>query len=140
MKTQTQNLAAQRGFSLLELMLVLAIIGVLTAVAAVSLSGQGTKAKIKVTQTSMAQIRNALRGYQLDNNVYPPSLQALTVGKTAYLSNDFRLADGWGQDFLYAAPGSNGREFDLFSKGPDGVFGTEDDIDVWKIANTAPGQ
>ena len=140
MKTKNVRPINRGGFSLLELMLVLAIIGVLTAIAAVSLSGSGTRAKIKATEASMSTIRNALRTYQLDNNIYPASLQALTVGNTAYLANDFKLADGWGQAFIYGAPGSNGQAFDLFSKGPDGSFGTADDIDVWKIGNTANTQ
>jgi general secretion pathway protein G len=135
-KTNRRRMRA--GFSLLELMLVLAIIGVLTAVAAVSLSGAGGRAKKNATKASMNTIRNAVRNFQLDNNAYPPNLAALTVGKTAYLSNDFKLADGWGQEFLYAAPGSGGREFDLYSKGDDGVFGTADDIDVWKLDTSAP--
>jgi general secretion pathway protein G len=135
MNNRNVRAANRGGFSLLELMLVLAIIGVLTAIAAFNLAGAGTRAKIKASQTSMTTIRNALRNYQLDNNIYPTSLQALTTGKTAYLSNDFALADGWQQPFIYAVPGSNGREFDLYSKGPDGVFGTADDLDVWKIGN-----
>lgn len=120
------------GFSLLELMLVLAIIGILTAIAAVSISGSGERAKIKATKASMSTIRGALRSYQLDHNVYPPTLDALTQGRTAYLSNDFRLADAWGQAFVYGVPGT-AHEFDLLSKGGDQTFGTADDIDVWKL-------
>lgn len=127
--------AARRGFSLLELMLVLAIIGVLTAVAAVSLSGSGERAKRKATIASMAQIANALKLYKLDHNVYPATLTALQAGSTAYLDADKRLQDGWKQDFLYAAPGVGGREFDLYSRGSNGTFesGGGDDLDYWKV-------
>ncbi len=131
---KTDRIASRNrgGFSLLELMLVLAIIGVLTAVAAFNLAGTGNRAKIKASLASMNTIRNAIRNYNLDHNSYPSALQDLTVGKTAYLATDFKLADGWGNAFLYQAPGSNGREFDLYSKGPDGAFPSGDDLDVWK--------
>ena len=128
------------GFSLLELMLVLAIIGVLTAVAAFNLAGTGNKAKVKATLASMNTIRAALRTYNLDHNSYPSSLQDLTVGKTAYLSADFKLADGWQNAFLYQAPGTSGHEFDLYSKGIDGTFPSGDDIDVWKQDNGGQSQ
>jgi general secretion pathway protein G len=133
MNKRTKNARNRGGFSLLELMLVLAIIGVLTAIAAVSLSGTGNRAKDKATRASMNTIRNAIRQYQLDNNVYPGSLVSLTVGKTAYLSSDYKLADGWGQPFLYTVPGNAGHEFELISKGADGVYPSADDIDVWKL-------
>jgi len=129
---QTRN---RGSFSLLELMLVLAIIGVLTAIAAVSLSGTGERAKIKATIASMNQIVHALDSYKLDNNVYPPNLAALQAGKTAYLDANKQIRDGWKQDFLFGVPGANGREFDLYSKGGNGIFenGNGDDLDWWKV-------
>ena len=139
-KTRRYQVRATGGFSLLELMLVLAIIGVLTAVAAFNLAGSGNRAKIKASYISMNQIRGALRHYQLEHNQYPATLVDLTVGKTAYLGNDFKLADGWGNPFLYQAPGSNGREFELYSKGPDGTFPSADDLDVWKQEGTGQAQ
>jgi len=122
------------GFSLLELMLVLAIIGVLTAVAAWSVYGQGEKAKRKATRASMAIIKGALDQYHLDKSVWPASLSALQAGNTPYLEKSKPLVDGWGQPFLYQAPGSNGHEFDLFSKGGNGQFesGGGDDVDFWR--------
>lgn len=140
MKKKTMVQAAARGFSLLELMLVLAIIGVLMAVAAANFAGSGERAKIRTTKISLGQIRAAIRAYHMDNNAYPPSLAALTTGRTAYLSTDYRLADGWGQEFVYGFPGSNGMEFDLFSKGGDGTFGTADDISVWTMEQPAGTQ
>lgn len=122
------------GFSLLELMLVLAIIGVLTAVAAYSVFGSGERAKKKATRASMAVIKGALDSYHLDKSVWPASLAALQAGTTPYLDKDKPLLDAWKQPFLYQTPGSNGHEFDLFSKGGNGVFenGGGDDIDFWR--------
>jgi len=126
---------ARAGFSLLELMLVVALIGVLMAVVAWNLMGASTSVKNKATYQSMNMIRNALRTYQIQNNGFPPSLLNLTSGPTPLLSTDFRLADGFGEPFLYQTPGTSGHEFDLFSKGPDRVFGTADDLSVWDAAN-----
>lgn len=137
MKINTIKRAAaghRGGFSLLELMLVLAIIGVLTAVAAWSVFGQGERAKRKATRASMAIIKNALEQYHLDKSAWPTSLTALQAGKTPYLEASKALVDGWNQPFLYQTPGSNQREFDLFSKGGNGQFenGGGDDVDFWK--------
>jgi general secretion pathway protein G len=135
MKIYARNGAARRGgFSLLELMLVLAIIGVLTAVAAWSVFGQGERAKRKATRASMALIKSALDQYHLDKSVWPASLTALQAGAMPYLDKDKPLLDGWKQPFLYQAPGSNGHDFDLFSKGGNGQFenGGGDDVDFWK--------
>lgn len=132
---KNRNTRNRGGFSLLELMLVLAIIGVLTAIAAVSLSGTGERAKIKATIASMNTIVHALDSYKLDNNIYPPNLAALQAGKTAYLDATRQLKDAWKQDFLYGVPGANGHEFDLYSKGGNGTFenGNGDDLDWWKV-------
>jgi general secretion pathway protein G len=133
MNTRAYDRVGRPGFSLLELMLVLAIIGVLTAIAAVSLSGAGERAKRRATIASMSQVVNALQNYKLDHNLYPANLDALRVGTTAYLDQNKQIADGWKQPFLYAAPGTSGHEFDLYSKGGDLTFGTQDDLDWWRV-------
>ncbi len=133
-KTQTIRGAVRsaRGFSLLELSLVIVIMGLLMTVAAVSLLGAGTRAKIATTKQSMHQIKSALQQYQLNENVYPVDLDALVKGKTPYLE-DKKNADGWDQPLRYATPGRDGKPFSLISAGEDKQFGTEDDIDVWNI-------
>jgi general secretion pathway protein G len=131
MKKNRRNNVGNKGFSLLELMLVIAIIGVLTAIAAWNLTGTGNRAKVKASYASMKVVRNAVRTYQLDHNAYPVSLDIMTQGANPYLSSDNKLVDGWNQSFIYAVPGSNGRDFDLFSKGQDTLFGTADDLSVW---------
>lgn len=122
-----------RAFSLLELTLVLAIIGVLMAVAAVSIFGRGESAKIKATWASMNVIKNAIQQYQLEKSAYPPALAALQSGAKPYLDPDKPLKDGWNNDFLYAVPGSNARPYDLFSRGGNAQFenGGGDDISIW---------
>jgi len=120
------------GFSLLELMLVLAIIGVLTAIAAVSITGQGERAKRKATYASMEVIRHALDQYHLEKSAFPTDLTILQSG--GWLDKTRPLVDGWQHQFLYQTPGSNGHEYDLFSMGSNGIFesGGGDDLDVWR--------
>lgn len=130
---KTKRTYRQPGFSLLEVMLVVLIIGVLMATVAWNLAGQGTRAKRRVTMANMDTIRSALRMYQLNNNMYPADLEALVAPPLAYLSEDKALKDGWGRPFLYQPGGSGGRAFELISYGADGNYGTEDDIDVWNM-------
>jgi len=132
--------AAARGFSLLELMLVLAIIGVMTAIAAVSLSGRGEAAKRRATRTTMEVVANALDAYQLEKSSYPPTLSVLTQGATPFLDERKGTKDGWGRELLYQAPGASGRKFDLFSSGGNGLFenGAGDDVDFWKADSETP--
>lgn len=122
--------AVARAFSLLELMLVLAIIGVLMAVAAVNILGAGDRAKVRATMATMETIKNQLAAYQLDNSAYPPDLQTLVKAK---FLEDKKIADGWGRAFYYAIPGMNEKPYDLISTGSDANGGTGDDINVWTM-------
>jgi general secretion pathway protein G len=122
----------RRGFSLMELTLVLVIIGLMAAGAAVALSGQGTRAKYKVTWSSMTTIKSAIEQYHLNTSAYPPNLQALQAGTMSYLDATKPLKDAWNRDFLYSPNGTAGRPYDLFSKGADGQFPSADDLDIWK--------
>jgi general secretion pathway protein G len=117
------------AFSLIELTLVLVIIGVLTAVAAWNIMGQGTNAKIQATKNSMSVIKNGLDQYQLQHNSFPVGLAALA---TANILDGTKMKDGWKREFYYATPGINGRPFDLMSGGADTTRGTADDIEYWR--------
>lgn len=133
MKTGTHTRLHARGFSLLELTLVIAIMGVLMAIAAVNLIGGADDAKVKATKTSMATIKTQLQRYYTDHNAYPPSLMTL-INETRMLQEGANL-DAWDREFFYMpggkpnAPREQG--FTLISPGPDGAPGTEDDIDIW---------
>jgi general secretion pathway protein G len=133
------------GFTLLEIMLVVVIIGMLVSVAVVKLSGQSAKAKLVATQRQIDAYKTALGIYELDNGVFPTGeqgLQALIVQagggtlpnwKGPYLDPPVVRPDPWGHPYVYRYPGQkipNG--FDLFSAGLNGVEGDEDDIGNWQ--------
>lgn len=126
--------AIRRAFSLLEVMLVLAIIAIMTAAVAYNLIGASERAKIKATQSFLGTVQNAIKSYQIDKSALPGSLSILQQGgKMSYLDADKKLVDAWGRDFLYSTQAANGHDYQLYSKGPDGVFPSADDIDVWKV-------
>jgi general secretion pathway protein G len=121
--------ASRRGFSLLELMLVLVILGLLSTVAAVALLPQAEKAKIRTTKTSMNVIKQQITAYQLEKNRVPDALSVLVPD----FLEEGGLRDGWSRDFYYSPTSNGARAFSLVSAGPDGQFETEDDIDVWTM-------
>lgn len=125
------RLVSRRGFSLLEITLVLAIIGVLMAVAAVNVIGGAERAKKRATEASMRTVVGQLKTYHLDHSNFPESLAILVTAKPPYLEK--MPLDGWGNNFYFKVPGKNNRAFDLISFGPDGQPTTEDDVDYWVI-------
>jgi general secretion pathway protein G len=129
-----------RGFTLLELMVVIVIIGVLAALIAPQVLSRVGQAKVTAAQTDVANIMNALKIYKLDNGRYPSTdqgLQALVARPTSgtvpsnwknYL--DKLPDDPWKKPYQYANPGVHG-EIDVFSFGADGQPGGEgDDADI----------
>lgn len=119
--------AAFRGMTLLEIMVVIAIIGIVATAVSVGVVGYLNKARVNATKSQIGTVANAVQMYALDGD-YPSSLSVLTEGAGAPLKPK-QLKDPWGQDLLYAYPSQDANlEFDLCSKGPDRREGTEDDI------------
>ena len=121
---------AARGFSLMELMLVVVILGVLMAVVAVNVMGQGEKAKIQATKTSMNTIQQTLQSYQLEYSAYPPNLDLLRQ-LDGYLQQNKPVEDGWKRKYVYRVTTGLSHPYELRSIGGDGEPGTADDIDIW---------
>ena len=127
--------ALRAAFTLIELLLVLVILAVLAAVVVPKLTGRVEDAKIKAAKSEVSSIKSALNNFEVDNSRFPTTeegLQAL-VQKPANLDNwkgylDKMPADPWGHPYIFRVPGTNGRDFDLISAGPDGQEGTPDDI------------
>lgn len=119
------------GFTLIEVLLVVVIIGILVAVVMPRLTGRGREAEISAARASIANISLALDLYEVDNGEYPASLQALLTRTSErnwrgpYLRTDSIPLDPWGGQFRYT-PRDGG--FELRSAGPSGNFGTDDDI------------
>ena len=123
----------QRGFTLLEIMVVIVIIGVLASLVVPNLMGNKEKADKQKAVSDIVALENALDMYKLDNHRYPTTNQGLAANynKEGYIK---RLpADPWGNDYVLVNPGEHGA-YDLLSAGPDGEMGTEDDITNWGLS------
>lgn len=128
LKEVLARLSAARGMTLLEIMVVIAIIGIVATAIGVGVVGYLNKAKINACKAQIRNIAQALDIYAADSD-YPSSLSVLTEGPGAPLKEK-QLKDPWGQPFIYAYPAqhSSSAPYDLCSKGPDRREGTEDDI------------
>ena len=118
---------ARRGFTLLEMMLVVMIMGLLIGVVAWNIGGQSKKARVATTVASMRAVESMLKAYHLDYGAYPPTLQTLVPKYTEKLPQD-----SWKRPLVYA-PNASGsaKPFILYSTGESGEQGNQDNIDIW---------
>ena len=133
-----------QGFTLIEVMVVLLIIGIMAGMIAPSVLDSQEGAQIQAAAVDIKSLENALTRYKLSNNKFPTTEQGLDAlvneptidpiprnypldGYITRLPND-----PWDNPYQLLSPGELGR-IDIFSNGPDGEPGTEDDIGNWKI-------
>ena len=138
-----------QGFTLLEILIVITILGILASLIAVKLMDRPGEARQLKAQMDIQALETALKLYKLDNAFYPTTDQGLLalvekpgLGKIptkwregGYLEKGKLIKDPWGNDFAYLCPGANG-EFDLMSYGADGQPGGENfdaDIKSWEL-------
>lgn len=132
-----------KGFTLIEVLIVMVILGLLAALVAPKMFGKVGKSKQKAAKSQIALFETALDTYRLDVGRYPLTEHGLQALRTKpegaerwdgpYLPKDIPL-DPWGHEYRYESPGQNG-DFDIISYGLDGKEGGEgedEDITNWK--------
>ncbi|MBZ0059558.1 MULTISPECIES: type II secretion system major pseudopilin GspG [unclassified Leclercia] len=134
----------QRGFTLLEIMVVIVILGILASIVVPNLMGNKKQADRQKAVTDIVALENALDMYSLDNSRYPTTEQGLDalISKPDaepvpgnYRQDGYikRLpADPWQNAYQLVSPGEHG-SVDVFSPGPDGQAGNDDDIGNWDL-------
>jgi general secretion pathway protein G len=139
---------ARHGFTLVELLLVLVILGTLAAIVLPKFSGTTERARRTQAQTQIATFGTALDNFEVDVGHYPNGRNGLldliqrprdaVEWNGPYLKNETSIPkDPWGNDYIYECPGKhNPNSYDLTSMGPDGREGGDDDISNWQ--QTAP--
>jgi len=137
MKGQTRSINFRylnaQGFTLIELMVVMVIIGLLAATVAPKIFGRVDKARQQDAQAQIELLGQALDLYRLEKHKYPTTDEGLESIRT-YLKKDLPK-DPWGNDYVYQSPGKEGRSYDLISYGADKTEGGEEnDMDIvsWK--------
>ena len=135
-----------RGFSLIELMIVVVILGLMATLLVPRIMDRPEEARVAKARVDMRTLESALRLYRLDNGAYPTTEQGLAalvrkpeIGPLprnyragGYLEGASVPRDPWGRPYVYKSPGDhNTHGYDLYSYGPDGREGGDDDIDNW---------
>lgn len=115
------------GFSLLELMAVVLIMGILGGVVVVAVGPKIFKARVTSTKSSMRTLKSDLEAYYNEHSSHPATLRELDIDAST------PILDGWDQDFYYKATPEGARPYLLISNGPDKLPNTTDDIDVWTM-------
>ena len=144
------NTRNPKGFTMIEIMLVIIIIGILVAMVVPNFAGRGEQARTAAARTDIeANLASALDLYELDNGHYPTTEQGLKAllekptsspvpinWKGPYLKRKKIPQDPWGREYLYVNPGvHNTEDYDLYSYGSDGIE-SSDDVTNWKDAGS----
>ena len=122
----------QRGFSLIEIMVVVVILGILASIVVPKIISRPDEARVVKAKQDVLAIQSALELYKLDNGVYPSTDQGLLAlvekPSTPPMPHDWKTylkslpKDPWGRDYLYLNPGQHG-DIDVFTLGSDGQSG-----------------
>ena len=142
------KLRDKRGFTLIEIMVVVVILGVLAAIIVPKFLGRPDEAKVTKAKVDIKSLEEALGLFKLDNGFYPSTEQGLKAlvekPEIGRIPEKFQAGgylkrvpnDPWGTPFVYLSPGVQSRDFDLISYGADGQPGGEKfdaDISSWEL-------
>ncbi len=143
-----QNFGLNRGFTLVEMLLVLVILGVLAGIVYPNLTKHSLRARLTATKLQLKVFKNAISSFEMDNGHFPQGRNGLlelvqrprdaSNWRGPYLDGPIPK-DPWEHDYLYDCPGKHNPDtYDLSSMGPDGVAGNEDDVTSWQPENSNP--
>ena len=140
-KRYTMDKIRQRGFTLVELLLVLVILALIAGLVLPGIIGKAESAKVKAAASQISRIGMSVESFYLDTGVAPSSLEELvdepsgvTGWNGPYIKNSL-LKDPWGEPYKYKTPGDHGGDYDIWSYGPDrqqGGEGKNADINSWE--------
>ncbi len=140
----------RNGFTLIEIMVVVVILGILATIVLTNVMGREDEARINAAKTQIRSLEGALDGYKLDNGFYPSTDQGLDAlihkpetgripqkwKEDGYLKPARIPKDPWGNPYQYFSPGSDNREYEIITYGADGEPGGEGknaDIQSWDM-------
>lgn len=148
-REMTDPLSDERGFSFIEIMVVVVILGILAGMIVPRYMGKTDEAKAVKARVDIAALETSLRMYKLDNGMYPNTEQGLQAlvekpstepvplkyNERGYLEKGRIPKDPWGREYIYLSPGVHD-DYDIISYGADGIPGGEgknQDINSWEI-------
>jgi general secretion pathway protein G len=130
----------RRGFTLVEVLLVLVILAIIMGLVGVAIIPRLEEAKLRAAKTQIDAFRTPLESYRLSVGDFPSDLGALRVPpadapgwKGPYMDRDIP-PDPWGNAYMYQYPGQSSEYPDIWSAGPDRTSGTADDITSWQVS------
>lgn len=141
MSVNENNRTSEKGFTLIELIVVLVILGLLAAVVAPNIFNKLSKSREQIARIQIKEPEGALQMFAFDLGRYPTNsegLEALVSNpgnleawRGPYLAKALPM-DPWGKPYVYRCPGTHSNDFDLLSYGPGGVEGQGEEIGNWK--------
>jgi general secretion pathway protein G len=129
------------AFTLMEMLVVIAILGLLVGIVAVNMQGHLARSRVSAAKIEIAKLGEALDAYSGVHAAYPTTEQGLIelTGPSGQVDDRFikpgELNDPWGTAYEYLVPGENNEPYELISAGPDRQFETEDDISSLTMRN-----
>ncbi|NYT28107.1 type II secretion system major pseudopilin GspG [Candidatus Thiodubiliella endoseptemdiera] len=125
----TKKTKKQAGFTLIEIMIVVVIIGILSSIILPKIIDKPNEARVQKARSDIQTISSVLDLYKLDKFNYPTTDEGISVLVGQYLKK--LPKDPWGNDYYYLSPGEHS-DFDLYSSGVDKKLGGGDDINNWQ--------